>query len=73
MTNTELLRKKIDESGYKIYFIAEKLGITPQGLYLKLNNTNQFKATEIQILCKILNITDSDEMKEIFFNEIVAE
>lgn len=73
MTNTELLRKKIDESGYKIYFIAEKLGLTPQGLYLKLNNTNQFKAAEIQKLCQILNITNSDEMIEIFFNEKVAE
>lgn len=73
MTNTELLRKKIDESGYKIYFIAEKLGLTPQGLYLKLNNTNQFKAGEIQKLCQILGITNSDEMKEIFFDGKVAE
>lgn len=73
MTNTELLRKKIDESGYKIYFIAEKLGLTPQGLYLKLNNTNQFKAGEIQKLCQILDITNSDEMKEIFFDGKVAE
>lgn len=69
MNNTELLRKKIEDSGYKIYFIAEKLGLTPQGLYLKLNNTHQFKAKEIQKLCRILNITDSEEMKAIFFNE----
>ena len=73
MTNVELLRQKIEESGYKIYFIAEKLGITPQGLYLKLNNTNQFKASEIQKLCRILDITDSGEMKAIFFVEEVAK
>lgn len=73
MTDVELLRQKIEESGYKIYFIAEKLGITPQGLYLKLNNTNQFKASEIQKLCRILDITDSDEMKAIFFVEEVAK
>ena len=31
MTNTNLLRKKIDESGYKLRFVASKLGITYQG------------------------------------------
>lgn len=73
MTDVELLKQKIEESGYKIYFIAEKLGLTPQGLYLKLNNTNQFKASEIQKLCRILDITDPNEMKAIFFVEEVAK
>jgi len=73
LTDIKQLREKIDKSGYKISFIAEKLGLTPQGLYLKLNNTNEFKATEIQILCKLLGITDPEEMKEIFFAAEVAE
>ena len=72
MTNIELLRKKIDESGYKISFLANQLGITPQGLHLKLNGTNQFKSKEIQILCDLLKIDDSAEMKEIFFAQEVA-
>lgn len=67
MTDVKRLRERIDNSGYKISFIAEKLGITPQGLYLKLNNTNEFKATEIQILCNLLGIDDPEEMKAIFF------
>ena len=67
MTNVKLLRKKIDESGYKISYIASRLGITPQGLYLKLNGTNQFKSKEIQILCELLDISDLYEMKSIFF------
>lgn len=67
MTNVELLRKKIDESGYKISYIASRLGITPQGLYLKLNGTNQFKSKEIQVLCELLDISDLYEMKSIFF------
>lgn len=28
MTNTELLREKIEQSGYKLRFIADKIGIT---------------------------------------------
>lgn len=66
MTNTELLRKKIDDSGYKLRFIAEKIGITYQGFLKKINNETEFKATEIQILCELLNI-DIQEKEEIFF------
>ncbi len=72
MTDTKLLREKIDKSGYKIGYIASQVGITPQGLYLKLNNTHQFKAAEIQVLCKLLDI-DSEEMKAIFFATEVAK
>jgi len=67
LTDVKKLRKKIDQSGYKISFLAAQLGLTPQGLHLKLNNTNQFKATEIKTLCDLLKITDADEMKAIFF------
>lgn len=67
MTDVKKLREKIDQSGYKISFLAAQLGLTPQGLHLKLNNTNQFKATEIKTLCDLLKITDADEMKAIFF------
>lgn len=73
MTDVEKLREKIDSSGYKISFIAEKLNLTPQGLYLKLKNTSEFKATEIQILCNLLDIDDPEEMKAIFFANAVAK
>ena len=32
MTNTELLREKINASGYKLQFVAEKCGLTYFGL-----------------------------------------
>ena len=35
MTNTTLLRQKIDESGYKLQFLAEKCGLTYYGLMKK--------------------------------------
>lgn len=66
MTNTELLRKKIDDSGYKLTYIAKQVGITYQGLMNKINNETEFKATEIQILKTLLNLTD-DERDCIFF------
>lgn len=66
MTNTSLLRKKIDESGYKLRFIASKLGITYQGFLKKINNETEFKASEMQILIELLNLTDA-EFEQIFF------
>lgn len=66
MTNTNLLRKKIDESGYKLRFIASKLGITYQGFLKKINNETEFKASEMQILRELLNLMDA-EFEQIFF------
>lgn len=66
MTNTVLLRQKIDESGYKLHFIAKRIGITYQGFLKKINNETEFKATEIQVLCDLLKI-DIREKEAIFF------
>ena len=65
MTNTALLRKKIDESGYKLRFIAKQIGITYQGFLKKINNETEFKAKEIMILCDLLKI-DIQEKELIF-------
>lgn len=66
MMNTKLLREKIDESGYKLRFIAGKLGITYQGFLKKINNETEFKATEIQTLKELLSLT-GEERDKIFF------
>ena len=66
MTNTTLLEEVISKSGYKKSFIAKALGISAYALALKINNKNEFKANEIDILCKLLNIGVSDRMR-IFF------
>ena len=66
MTKTALLRKKIDESGYKLRFIAKQIGITYQGFLKKINNETEFKAKEIMILCDLLKI-DIQEKELIFF------
>lgn len=70
MTNSELLRQKIDESGYKLKFIAKQLGITYQGFLKKVNNETEFKATEIQALCDLLHI-GIQQKESIFFAPVV--
>ena len=66
MTNTELLRKKIDESGYKLTYIAEQCGLTYQGFMNKVNNKSDFTAPEIGILRTLLKLSP-EEVERIFF------
>lgn len=65
MTNTELLKEKIEQSGYKLKYVASQLGITYYGFLKKINNETEFKASEIQTLCNLLEITKA-EKEQIF-------
>lgn len=68
MTNTDLLEKKIDESGYKKSYIAKAIGLKSTfGLSKKIRNENEFKATEINALCELLHIDTLEEKELIFF------
>ena len=66
MKGMELLRKKIDESGYKLTFIAEKCGLTYQGSLPKLKGERQFVASEVAALARLLDLS-VEEMQQIFF------
>jgi hypothetical protein len=66
MTNTLLLEDRIKNSGYKRSYIANKIGMSAYTLAKKINNENEFLASEINGLCDILNIDTKDRMA-IFF------
>lgn len=70
MTNTPLLEKYIERSGYKRSFIAMRLGISSYTLAMKINNESEFKASEIDILCELLDI-DMEARMAIFFAKTV--
>lgn len=71
MVDTNLLNKKIEESGLKKEFIAKQLNITRAGFYKKATNGSDFTSGEIITLCKILSITKLSEKESIFFaNEV---
>lgn len=67
MTNTILLRETIAESGLKLSYIAEKMGLSSYGFSKKLNGETEFKASEIENLCSILQINDVSRRMSIFF------
>ena len=66
------LNRLIDESGYKKSYIADKLGLTLQGLINKLSGKYEFKVSEINKLADLLDITDAKELERIFFSDDVA-
>lgn len=66
MTDTEALRNKISEAGLKLSYVAERIGLTYQGFWKKLNNHSEFKANEIQALSELLKIR-TQEKEKIFF------
>lgn len=70
MTNVTLLRQKIDDSGLKMAYIAEQLGMTPQGLYKKLKDGSDWLFSQVMIIKKLLQLSD-DEVNAIFFNDDV--
>lgn len=67
MTNTLQLETEIRRNGYTKKEVVSYLGLSEQGFLLKLNNKNEFKASEIEKLCHLLKLKD----KNIFFSKTV--
>ena len=68
MTNTNLLEKKIRDSGLRIGYICEQLGVSYPGFQKKLRNEggSEFKPSEITVLTERLHLT-REEVDKIFF------
>lgn len=56
MTNTLKLKALIVSNGYTQKDVAIKLGLSVQSLNKKIHNKSEFKASEINNLCSILNV-----------------
>lgn len=70
MTDFELLRTKMHETGMTVTAIARKSGILRETLYNRLNGKGEFSASEISSLTKVLRLS-ADERDRIFFGEKV--
>lgn len=66
--DSKLLFEKISASGYKIGYIADMLGLSRQGFYMKCHGDTPFRKSEIYVLCDLLKITD-DIAPKIFYPE----
>lgn len=69
MTNTVLLRQRLKDSGYRLRFVAQRLGLSYQGFLNKIENRSYFNANEIACLSSLLSLT-MEEVEEIFLREL---
>lgn len=67
MTNTLEFEIALKIAGLTKRELAKELGLSEQGLYKKMNNITEFKASEIAKLYKILKLKSLNEQKKIFF------
>ena len=67
MTNTLELEIAIKRAGFTKRKVAKKMNLSEMGLYKKIHNITEFKASEIEFLTNLLDLED----KSIFFNWVV--
>ncbi len=67
MTNTAKLNEYIQATGLKKSYIAKVLGVADSTLARKINNAQDFRASEIGKLCELLGIDSLEEKETIFF------
>lgn len=68
MTDLVKLEEYICDSGLKSGVIAESLNISRQSFWNKRNGKTDFSVSEINTLCHILKINNSDRNKIFFAN-----
>lgn len=67
MTNTVEFEVALKRAGLTKREVAQRLGLSEMGLYQKINNITEFKASEISKLYKILKLGGLKEQQNIFF------
>lgn len=60
---TELLDEYIANSGLRIGFLCQQLGISRQAFDKKRKGINSFRGSEVYVLCDLLRINDDMKPK----------
>ena len=66
MTDTLKLRQRIKDSGFRLGYVAQVLGISQYTLQKKLDNDSEFKISEVDALAKLLGLSPT-EKNALFF------
>ena len=67
MTDTLEFELAIKRAGLTKREIAKNLGLSEMGLYQKINNITEFKASEIAKLYDLLKLSNLEQQQRIFF------
>lgn len=69
MTDFDLLKKAIDDSGMPITTLSERTGIRRETLYNRFKGVGDFTATEIISICRVLHINKTEREKIFFYSK----
>lgn len=67
MTDIQLLKQLIKDSGLKKSFIAAKLGMSLTGFHKYLIGQVEFRASQIRAMCDLLHIEDPALAEAVFY------
>ena len=67
MIDSKKLEEKIQQSGLKKGYLAERLGVSRATFCALLSNRTEFKVSQIRVLCELLDIHDDETLRAIFF------
>ena len=70
MVNTQMLDFKIGNSGFKVSYIVDILGLSRNGFDKKRKGKIPFKKPEIYVLCDLLHLTEDEKQKIFFADEV---
>lgn len=70
MVDVNLLKEKIQASGYKIQYIAETCGLSVMGLRNKIEGKTEFTVSELTILICLLKLSLEDVMVIFFVKNV---
>ena len=73
MTNTLEFEIALKRSKLSKRDVATKLNLSLMGLYKKMNNITEFKASELAALYELLNLKTFEDQQKIFFAQNVDE
>ena len=66
MVNTQLLDERIEQSGLKVGYIVDTIGLSRNGFDKKRKGKIPFRTAEIYVLSDLLKLSDDDKAS-IFF------
>ena len=70
MVNTQLLDSRIEQSGLRIGYIVEQLGLSRNGFDKKRKGKTPFRTAEIYVLTDLLKLTDDDKANIFFAQQV---
>lgn len=73
MTNTKEFRALLILKGLTAAELGEKIGLSPQSMSYKINNSREFTLSELWKIREALSLTDEELIRIFFTTEVESE